>query len=166
MIQPEQSVWWVLRSRPRCEKKIASILREQNLEAFLPCRSSRKEYASKTVSFTLPLFPGYVFGNFTPLQKNKILNITPSAGVIEIIDQFTFVQQINALRELLKRSQDVKVCPFIGRGKRVQITTGKFRGMEGIVCRFSRGNRLVLSLDLLQQSVEVELPSEAVKLTA
>lgn len=158
--------WWVIKSRPRCEKKIAGLLEQQQIEVFLPCRNSRKEYASKSVTFTVPLFPGYVFACFSPLQKNSILASTPSAGLIEVKDQITFIRQIDALRELLQRTQEVALCPFIEKGKRVRITSGKFRGMEGIVCRYSHRKKLVLSLDLLQQSVEVELPSEAVTLAA
>lgn len=163
---PLNSRWWVIKARPRCEKKIQALLEEQGQSVFLPCRTSRREYASKSISFTVPLFPGYVFARFSPLQKNSILASTPSAGLIEVVDQHTFIQQIDALQELLKRTQDVELCPFIEQGKRVRITSGKFRGMEGIITRYSRKKRLILSLDLLRQSVEVELPAEAVVLAA
>ncbi|MEM6883617.1 MAG: transcription termination/antitermination NusG family protein [Verrucomicrobiota bacterium] len=158
--------WWVLKARPRCEKKIQLLLEGQGQSVFLPCRSSRREYSSKSVTFSLPLFPGYVFAQFSPLQKNAILASTPSAGVIEVQDQITFIRQISALQDLLQRTQDVEVCPFIEAGKRVRITSGKFRGMEGIVARYSRKKRLILSLDLLRQSVEVELSAETVVLAA
>jgi len=158
--------WCVLRSRSRCEKKICLLLQENHIECYLPCRTSRREYRSKSVTFTVPLFPGYVFARFRPDQKSKILSTTPSAGLIEIIDQDSFIQQIFSLKDLLSRTNKVISCPFIEKGKRVRITSGKFRGMEGIVCRQSRKKRLVLSINLLRQSVEVELPSEAVILAA
>ncbi len=163
---PHTPRWWVLKARPRCEKKIQSLLQEQGQQVFLPCRASRREYSSKSVTFTVPLFPGYVFSQFSPLQKSAVLASTPSAGLIEVADQHTFIRQIDALQELLNRTQEVELCPFIEQGKRVRITSGKFRGMEGIVARYSRKKRLILSLDLLRQSVEVELPAEAVILAA
>lgn len=162
----DEPVWWVLNSRPRCEKKIQTLLTSSQLESFLPCRNSLREYRSKSVTFTVPLFPGYVFAHFSPRQKAAVLASTPSAGVIEIADQQTFIDQIIALKDLLQRTQTIKLCPFIEKGKRVRITSGKFRGMEGIVARYSRNKRLILSLDLLRQSVEVELPAEAVVLAA
>ncbi|MEM1157454.1 MAG: transcription termination/antitermination NusG family protein [Verrucomicrobiota bacterium] len=165
-LDPAASRWWVIKARPRCEKKIQALLEEQGQSVFLPCRASRREYASKSVTFTVPLFPGYVFARFSPLQKASVLATTPSAGLIEVIDQRTFIQQIDTLRELLHRTRDVNVCPFIEQGKRVRITSGKFRGMEGMITRYSRKKRLILSLDLLRQSIEVELPAEAVVLAA
>jgi len=158
--------WWVIKARPRCEKKIQTLLEEQGQQVFLPCRNSRREYHSKSVTFTVPLFPGYVFSCFSLQKKISVLASTPNAGLIAINDQVTFIRQIEALRELLKRTQDVELCPFIEKGKRVRITSGKFRGMEGIVKRYSRKKRLILSLDLLRQSVEVELSAEVVVLAA
>ncbi len=159
-------VWWVIRSRPRCEKKIESLLHAEAVETYLPCRLSCREYRSKSVTFTVPLFPGYVFARFSPERKNAMLAATPSAGLIEVHDQRTFTEQIETLRTLLNITREVTACPFIEKGKRVRITSGKFRGMEGIVCRHSGKKRLILSIDLLQQSVEVELPAEAVMLAA
>lgn len=158
--------WWALKSRPRCEKKISALLQEQDKPVFLPCRTSRRDYQSKSVTFTVPLFPGYVFAYFCPTQKTSVLARTPSSGIIEITDQQTFIRQVNTLKTLLEHTQEVKSCPFIDKGKLVRITSGKFKGLEGIVRRYSRKKRLILSLDLLQQSIEVELSAEMVVLAA
>ena len=51
-------------------------------------------------------------------------------------------------------------------GKQVRITSGRFKGIEGVVRRRAGKTKLILSINILQQSVEVELESDLVALTA
>lgn len=161
-----ETPWWVLQSRPRCEKKIQRALEGQVTDLFLPCRPSRREYASKSVVFQVPLFPGYLFAQFEPTRKSELFSIAPLAGLIPIQDQNHFLAQIFDLKAVLATSDSVTPCPFITTGKRVRITSGRFKGIEGIVRRRSGKSKLILSIDILQQSVEVELEADLVALAA
>ena len=159
-------VWWVLHSRPRCEKRIRDGLTAQGQQAYLPCRNSRRIYPSKSVTFTVPLFPGYVFAQICHHEKSAVLSKLPVAGVLTVVDQFRFQQQLEDLKRVLHTGVEPVPCPFIETGRRVKITSGKFKGTEGLVVRRSGKTRLILSIDILQQSVEVELEADLVALAA
>lgn len=55
----ENSEWYALQVRPRFERVVASHLKKQNIECYLPLRRLSRQ--SRTRSIELPLLPGYVF---------------------------------------------------------------------------------------------------------
>jgi transcription antitermination factor NusG len=47
--------------------------------------------------------------------------------------------------------------PFLKVGEKARICSGSLAGMEGVVLRHKNSTRLVLTLDLIMQSVAVEV---------
>ncbi|MEM6820571.1 MAG: transcription termination/antitermination NusG family protein [Verrucomicrobiota bacterium] len=162
----EQSSWWVAHALPRREKKARDSIAKVAQEVFLPLRTSRREYSSKSVTFEIPLFPGYLFARFPSSSRQAIYQSPHVASLLNVTDQKTFKSQIDELKSLLSRTADVTPCPFIQTGRKVRITSGRFRGIEGVVIRRSKKTHLVLSLDFLQRSIEVELSADLVALAA
>ena len=64
--------WFVAHTRPRREKKLVEHCQRQDIAATLPCYSSAHKYRGKTVVFQKPLFPGYVFLQLEPRQKDSV----------------------------------------------------------------------------------------------
>lgn len=54
--------------------------------------------------------------------------------------------------------------PLLTTGQRVRIKTGALAGIEGIVVRKKSGYRVVLTLDLLMQSIAIEVDGDDVEL--
>ncbi len=53
--------------------------------------------------------------------------------------------------------------PFLNVGRRVRITGGPFAGLEGILKRKKSGLRVVVSLELIQRSVAVDVDAADVR---
>lgn len=153
----ETGVWWAIHTRPRAEKRMDAWLKKELCPAYLPLRAQTRLYTGKRVTFLLPLFPGYTFGAFTPLQSRTVLRCGHAAALLAIHDQTGFLQQLDAVRRLLESGESLQPHPYLGPGRRIRVATGKFRGLEGTVIRRSGRARLVVSLDFLQRSVLVEL---------
>jgi transcription antitermination factor NusG len=47
--------------------------------------------------------------------------------------------------------------PFLKAGRRVRVKAGVLAGMQGILLRLKSSARLVISIDLIQRSMAVEL---------
>ena len=56
-----ESHWYALYTRPRVEKRVASILEEKEIRAFLPTRSVMRQWSDRKKVVEEPLFPSYVF---------------------------------------------------------------------------------------------------------
>lgn len=150
-------VWWVVHTRPRCEKKMDEWFRIGGCERYLPVRPSLRIYKSKRVTFEKPLFPGYAFGAFSPLQRQAVYRSEYAASIIPVVDQINFVRQMEAIRAALDAGARLEDHPYIAEGQRVRITTGRFRGVEGIVTRLRNKTRVCLTVDILQRAVALEV---------
>jgi len=64
--------------------------------------------------------------------------------------------EINALRTGLHLRQ-VEPHPFLTVGERVRIRSGALAGMEGVVVRMKNALRVILTMDLILQSIAVEV---------
>ncbi len=161
-----QPLWWVIHSRPRCEKKMAEWLNDRECPSSLPLRRQRRDYASKSVVFHLPLFPGYCFGKFAEIRQAEVYASGYAARLLAVVDQRGFFNQLSALEKALESGGESVPVPYLEPGRRVRISAGKFRGLEGKIERLASGRRLILSLDILQQSVAVVIDQDRVQLTA
>ena len=116
------------------------------------------------VDLDTPLFPGYVFARFTPQERVKILR-TP--GVVAVVG-FSGVPaaipdcELESIRAALASKLTLTAWPYLRTGDRVRIEFGPLRGVEGTLVSEPGGVRLILSVDLLQRSLAVEVEPESI----
>src|SRR6266581_942757 len=72
-------------------------------------------------------------------------------------------QEIAAIQRVVKSGFGLSPHPFLQVGHRVRVESGSLNGLEGLITDVRRGNRLILSVSLLQRSVAVEIDSAWVK---
>ena len=65
-------IWSVAHTKPRCEKKFASLMQQEAFAHYLPLIQSIRRYGTQKKTFTKPLFPGYVFALVPPGRKARI----------------------------------------------------------------------------------------------
>jgi transcription antitermination factor NusG len=148
--------WYALRTTPRHEKLIATVLQHKGYEVFLPlyeCRRDRRKLVQ------LPVFPGYLFCQFSPTVRLPIL-ITP--GVLQIVGLGRVPvpidpDEIEAIRCLAFNNLQLEPWPYLEVGQKVQVRDGPLKGTIGVLLAVKNGHRLVLSLTLLRRAVAVEV---------
>src|SRR5216684_4012562 len=68
--------WYALWVKSRYENTVASHLQARGYESFLPLYKCQRRWSDRFKEIELPLFPGYVFCQFNPLNRLPILSIT------------------------------------------------------------------------------------------
>ena len=153
--------WFALQVRTRFEKNVASFLSGKGYEWFLPTYPSRRRWSDRVKELDLPLFPGYLFCRFNPLERLPILktpgliSIVGTAGTPTSVD----ASEIAALRTLVDSDLPRQPWPFLKVGQRVRIECGALAGLEGILLQVKGRDRIILSVSLLQRSVAAEIES-------
>lgn len=155
--RPEELAWYVAHSRPRCEKKIAEFAEREGLHVTLPLFKSTKKYSGKVVTFEKPLFPNYVFLRFLPHQRKKVLQNNYVSNVLDVPDQKTFEEQLEAILTALETEYEICALPHISAGKKVKIKAGALRGMEGYVEERMGKLLVLLRLDFIGQSAGIRV---------
>lgn len=151
--------WYALRVRPRCEKMVASTLLTKGYEGFLPLYRHRSRWSDRIKEVLLPLFPGYLFCR---MDINHRLPILVTPGVMQVVGIAKTPYpvdeaEISALQSIVLSSLQVEPRSYLNIGTRVRIELGPLSGVEGILTGKKGKRKLVVSVSLLQRSVEVEI---------
>ena len=158
-------IWFVAHTRPRREKKLAEYCEEIGVAATLPCYQAVHKYRGKRVVFEKPLFPGYVFLQAIPEQKQSIYQSDHVANLLDVFDQALFIQQLTDILRALETGLEIVLAPEIGKGSRVKVKSGPLAGMEGWVEERYGMDVVLLRLDFIGQAAAVKLTASEIELT-
>ena len=157
------SNWFAVFTSPRHEKRVQQHFSQRNVEHYLPIyRSPRKWRNGLKVVLDLPLFPGYIFVRIKRTERVRVLEVP---GVLAIVGgtagKMTPLPEteVEALRSGLHLRQ-AEPHPLLTVGERVRIRSGALTGLEGVVVRKKNSLRVVLTMDLIMQSIAVEVDGE------
>ncbi len=153
------SEWLVCHTKPRCEKKFATLLTLERFEHYLALVPSVRKYRQQTKRFTKPLFPGYVFAKVPVEKRARLYQQDLLVRSILVEDEPKFLQQLGDVRTIVASGYELTVLPLLKRGRRVKIAGGPLHGLEGFVDDPSNPQGVVLSVDVLQQGLLVKIPA-------
>jgi transcription antitermination factor NusG len=159
----DAGVWWVAHTKSRRERALASLLVKERIGCFLPLWEKRYRSHSRHRLSTIPLFPGYVFFKGSRLDRYQALKTGHIANVLEVIDQDQLVGELLQIQVAMSLNASLDPFPFVREGTRVQIVEGPFTGLEGIIQRRKKVDRLILSVDIIHQAVALEIRADWVE---
>ena len=162
----DKILWYALHVRTRFEKIIAQNLRFKGFEEFLPIyRRAVRTSADRVREIELPLFPGYLFCRFNALNRMPILVIPGVKAVVGTRKDLLPVDEteLDAVRAVLKSGAYCEPWPYLEVGQRVSVERGPLAGTEGVVQIVKNKLRLVISVNMLQRSVAVEIDRDCLK---
>jgi transcription antitermination factor NusG len=135
------------------------MLENAGYECFLPISKYMRRWSDRMKEVEVPLFPGYLFCRMNPHNRLPVL-MTP--GVIQIVGTGktpipVAEEEVAAIQRASKSGLATMPWPYLQVGQVARIEDGPLRGMTGIVVRIKSGLKLVLSVNLLQRSIAVEI---------
>ncbi len=161
----DTTAWWVLYTRHQHEKTVAEMLSAKGFEVFLPLYESMRRWKDRSKMLTLPLFPCYVFVR-GGIQRRLQVVTTPGVHMILFHGENVAVipeAEVNAIRKAVEGPFRVEPHPFLKCGERVRVTRGSLEGVEGVLVRKKNLYRLILSVNMMAQSVAVEIDATDVE---
>lgn len=138
--------WYVVYTRPRWEKKIASLLMEKGIDNYCPLNKVTKQWSDRKKVVLEPLFKGYIFICINEIQKWDIKNIDGIINYIYWLGKPAVVRdnEINTIKKFLNEFEDVKVTELsVATNDIVQIKQGLMMNYKGIVMEVLGNNARV-----------------------
>ena len=162
MVEPR---WYAAYTCANHEKRVGAELGARDVEHFLPLYSSVRRWKDRRVNLDLPLFPGYIFVRLALCDRLRVAQIPSVVRLVGFGGLPTALPdtEMEILRTGLSHSLRAEPHPFLTVGRRVRITAGPFAGLEGVLKRKKSNLRVVVSLELIQRSVAVDVDAADVQ---
>ena len=159
-----EPLWYAGSTAARHEKRVAEHFSQRGVEHFLPVYHAVHRWNNGRHRVSLPLFPGYIFVRI-PLQER--LRVLEVPGFVRLVGFNALPQplpecEIRKMQEALVQGVMAEPYPYLTIGTRVEVRNGPLAGMTGILLRRQNKYRVVISVDLIMQSMVVEVAAEDV----
>lgn len=154
--------WFCLKTHPKQEHLAAAALRQiQQIKCFAPRIRFRKSTRRGVVWFVEPLFPGYLFANFSYTLSHRQVEHAPRvSGIVKFGDRVAVIGDrfIDQLQGTVGPEETIIFDPEPGLGERIKIGEGAFQGLEAVVTQLVPAkDRVKVLIDFLGRPVEAEV---------
>lgn len=151
--------WYAVYTRFQHEKSAARLLESKEFEVLLPIYQTVHRWKDRNKRVILPLFPCYLFLRTDLDRKTDILRTPGVRWLVENGGCAAPVSEteIEAIRRVTSFPSRVLPHPFLKKGEAVRIRSGPLAGNEGILICIKNQYRVVISVELVQKAVSVEV---------
>jgi transcription elongation factor/antiterminator RfaH len=157
--------WYAVYTLPQNEKSASAHLALRDVESYLPTYEMERKWRNRQrVTLQLPLFPSYLFVCINPSERARVL---AAPGVVRIVG--TKRESIPIADEIIEFLRS-DLC--LGRaepyrelvvGERVRVRDGSMRGVEGTLVRKNNKLRFILSVEMIQRHVAIEIDASSLE---
>jgi transcriptional antiterminator NusG len=155
--------WFALWTHPHCEPLVESQLAAKGFSTLLPMISVWSRRGGNRHLIRIPMFPSYLFLRHA-MDKHSYIEIVKTRGLTRILgdrwDRLAVVDNadIESIQRVMCAEVPVLPHPYLREGQKMRITEGPLTDVEGILVHIKPNKgHLVLSIELLQRSVAVEV---------
>ncbi|SRR6266568_1451421 len=151
--------WYAVYTKHSHERTVHDAFVSRDIESYLPTYSVRRRRVNRcTVELTVPIFPTYIFARIAWSEHARLLEVPSVISIVGFGPQRPTIPEteIEALRSALTL-KNTTPHPYLNIGERVRIRSGPLEGLTGIVLRKGNNLHIVLSVQLIMQSVVVDV---------
>ena len=157
--------WYAIQVKTNWERPAAGLLENKGYEIFLPVRRVKRRWSDRTKEIEIPLFSGYLFGHFDLKFRLPILTTPAVFSIVAAGKEHLPVpdSQIADIQRLLISGVPILPAPYLEVGQWVVIDGGPLDGQRGVLTRIKNTWRVVVSVDVINQAVAVEVDRDQVR---
>jgi transcription termination/antitermination protein NusG len=164
-LEGTQVNWFALHVKPRHERAVEQQLLARLLEVYSPYYSARRRWSDRVKAVEFPLFPRYVFCRFSFDERLKVISIPSVASIVGFGGSPYPMpdRDIETVKSMVASGLPVMPWPSLRIGERVRVCHGPLSGLEGILAREKAAYRVVVTVELLQRAVAVEVERDLIE---
>jgi transcriptional antiterminator RfaH len=159
--------WFVLQFKPNSHHQAAKNLYQQGFETFLPLHDTTSRKASRFISTSKPLFPGYMFITFNR-DECKWSSINNTYGVSRLVTINAQLKSIpttfiNTLKMRYDSSGKLLPIKKLKKGDQVKILKGPFSNFIATVEKYDTDQRIWVLMDLMNRKTKIQTSLDALQ---
>lgn len=141
--------WYAVYTKPRWEKKVASLLEAQGIEYYCPLNKVVKQWSDRKKTVLEPLFKSYVFVQVEEKQKWDLLKINGIVNYVHWLGKPAKIKEseIETVKKFLNEFSGVEVVDETSPiHSKVKIKHGVLMNYRGILMEVS-GNKAIVKIE-------------------
>jgi transcriptional antiterminator RfaH len=159
--------WYVVCTKSKNEERAANNLMGGNIEVLAPKIKFKKYKEGKYVQITEPMFPGYIFVKFHPIDEFRLVKYTRGIRNIVNFNGKIVPLQDDMVKFIRSKLEEGDVATIqkkeLRKGEKIIIQEGPFKGFSGIFEeRLDGKERVAILLDGLGYCARMEIDRELV----
>ncbi len=158
---------FVFYTKSRHEKKVKELLERRGYAVFLPMQKVMRQWSDRKKKVEVPLFNSYIFVNTEAHLIPEVLQIPGISWNIRHNDKPAILRttEIEIIERFLKSGLLLDAHPVetLRTGDQVKVIDGPLRGMVGSLVATAEGDRFMVALDSIGQSLRVTLEPSLIK---
>jgi transcriptional antiterminator RfaH len=159
--------WYAIKTHAKCEKMVASSLKNKQINHYLPLVRTIRRYTRKVRKVEKPLINSYVFVKILQTDHVKVLETEHVIHFIKFGNKFAAIpeEEINLIRRLVMDNDiELETVPGkIAAGDSVVITAGSLMGQSGKVVQIEGKRKLVIELESLGHSLLITVDTALIQ---
>jgi transcription antitermination factor NusG len=153
--------WFVFYTKSRHEKKVHDLLTRRGFNVFLPLIKELRQWSDRKKRVEAPLFRSYIFVLVEEFRLPDVLQVPGVAWNIRHNGKPAVLhpKELETIQRFLSSGLllETQAVDKLEAGDQVQVVDGPLRGMYGTLTATSEGNRFLVALDSIGQSIRVTL---------
>jgi len=153
----KDKMWYAIYTKPRWEKKVASLLARKNIENYCPLNKVQRQWSDRKKIVMEPLFQSYVFVNVSNLEQTLVRETSGVLNFVYWLQKPAVIreEEIEVIKRFLNEYHHVQVeKSTVNLNDKVRIIGGPLMMREGNV------------LEVKNKTVKVLLPTMGYTLVA
>jgi transcription antitermination factor NusG len=153
--------WFAIYTRSRHEKEVLKHIESEQIEAYLPLRTTIKQWSDRKKKVTEPLFNSYLFVKVRPkdhckvLKTNSVVRFVSFGGKPAKIPE----KQIQLINNMLASGYELAInFEQLEPGSPIKVVQGLMKGTFGELVEYRGKKRVVIKIEEIEKSVLVNIP--------
>jgi transcriptional antiterminator RfaH len=156
-----EKFWYAVYTKSRNEKKLALLLKDLNIEHYLPLVKKLKRWSDRRKWVESPLFSSYIFVHINESDYYKVLGVPGVVRFVSFEGIKTKIRdiEIEAIKKYVETGEEIldNEDDFIP-GKKVKVIRGQFKDLQGRLVQILGKQRVKIEIEAVGKSVFLRIP--------
>ncbi|HMU09205.1 MAG TPA: UpxY family transcription antiterminator [Ferruginibacter sp.] len=148
-MKENERYWYAVYTKPRWEKKVASLLEAKGVEYYCPLNKVIKQWSDRKKTILEPLFKSYVFVQVEEKRKWELMNINGILNYVHYMGKPAKIRnsEIETVKRFLNEFDSVDVVESsTPANARVKIRQGVLMNYHGVLLEVT-GNKASVKIE-------------------
>jgi transcription antitermination factor NusG len=169
MIDEKNPRWYAVHTRYKSEKIVQRMLKQKEIEAYLPLQKRFRRHGAKMLTSEIPLISCYIFVKITKEHYVKVLETEFVVGFVRFAKDIYPIpeEEFNLMQRIVGGNLDVIVEKnTFYEGSIVEIAQGHLAGLKGKLIEIEGKNRVLIELETIGFTLQISVEKQNLIISA